>query len=219
MRGVQLAVGEPLVEGRVRVVEHLGRLDEPVEVAGLLRPPGLGVAAASLVQRLVARRAPRRRTPAGGSKRSLLEQLAELALEVGLRGVADSSLLSFHELRLDHRPWTARYPLRRVLPDRPCSSTLADRLRRDLRRHRPRPALDRGDAAGAAPLRHRPARRAARSRSGSSPARSRSPASPAARSPGTSPTAAGASGSWSAARYSTAISGSAAASSPPASRA
>ncbi len=39
VRGVQLAVGEPLVEGRVGVVESLGRLGVPVEKLGRLPQP------------------------------------------------------------------------------------------------------------------------------------------------------------------------------------
>ena len=49
-RGVQPPVGEPLVEGRVGVVEPLARLDVPVEqLLRLRRPPGLGVGGRLLV--------------------------------------------------------------------------------------------------------------------------------------------------------------------------
>ena len=58
VRGVQLAAGEPLVEGRLRLVEHLVPLLEPVERLGLLGPPRLRVARGRLVLGLVRRSAP-----------------------------------------------------------------------------------------------------------------------------------------------------------------
>ncbi len=49
--GVQAAAGEPLVEGRVGVVEHRIPRLEPVQLLGLPRPPRLRVARGLLVHR------------------------------------------------------------------------------------------------------------------------------------------------------------------------
>jgi hypothetical protein len=51
--GVDLAVGEPLVERRVGIVEDLGRFLEPVQLLGLLDPPALPVPVRLVVDRLV----------------------------------------------------------------------------------------------------------------------------------------------------------------------
>ncbi len=79
--GVQPAADEPLVEGRVGVVEHrLPRL-EPVQLLGLARPPRLRVARGLLVDRGVASAARARGTPRSGSNVSHLQQLRQLAVE------------------------------------------------------------------------------------------------------------------------------------------
>ena len=153
-RGVQPAVGEPAVEGRVRVVEDLGRLDEPVEIAGQPRPPGVGVGRRPSCNDRSETSAAAAKA-AGGSKRSCSSSSLS-SRSRSCSGVSPLIAASFPG-RVRSSPWVARYPLRRVLPDRP-SVELPGRLRRDLRRHRPRAALDRRDPAGAAALRHRPAR-------------------------------------------------------------
>jgi hypothetical protein len=54
-RGVELAIGEPLVEGRVGVIEGLTRLLRPVEqLLGLLQPPDLRIGHRLLVDRRIA---------------------------------------------------------------------------------------------------------------------------------------------------------------------
>ena len=78
--GVDPAVGEPLVERRLGVVEPGLRLREPVELGGELQPPGLGVARRLLVQRLV-RDQGLLAELARGLEGLLVEQLRELGLE------------------------------------------------------------------------------------------------------------------------------------------
>ena len=77
MGGVQLAAREPLVEGRLGLVEHRVPALEPVERLGLLGPPRLRVARGLLVDRLVADQrllrellAAARRAPGRGARRS-----------------------------------------------------------------------------------------------------------------------------------------------------
>ena len=53
VRRVQLAVGEPLVERRVGIVEDLGRLLEPVQLLGLLEPPPFSVLLGLFVDRRI----------------------------------------------------------------------------------------------------------------------------------------------------------------------
>ena len=65
---VQLAAREPLVEGRLRLVEHGVPALEPVERLGLLGPPRLRVARGLLVAPTRPRSAPSRRTPAAARR-------------------------------------------------------------------------------------------------------------------------------------------------------
>ena len=81
---VQLAADEPLVERRVRVVEHLVPLLEPVQTLGLAHPPALPIRFGLLIDRRVVQRSRSRRNSAGGSKRLDLEQRGELLLELVL---------------------------------------------------------------------------------------------------------------------------------------
>ena len=84
--GVQLAAGEPLVEGGLGLVEHLVPGLEPVERLGLLGPPGLRVARGLLVHGLVRDQRVANEL-LGRIERLLVEQLAELALDLVRRGL------------------------------------------------------------------------------------------------------------------------------------
>ena len=106
VRGVQLAAGEPLVEGGLGVVQDLLEGLEPVEVGGLLGPPGLLIARGLLVQGLVRDQRVLHEL-LGRLEQLTLEQLAELALDL-LRGGLGAAF---------HLPLLVVSP-RHVLPER-----------------------------------------------------------------------------------------------------
>ena len=82
---VQRAAGEPLVERRIGVVEHRVPLLKPVQLLGLLDPPGLRIARRLLVDRRVVQQ--RVLAKLGrGVERLDLEQPRKLALSSYLAG-------------------------------------------------------------------------------------------------------------------------------------
>ena len=132
---VQGAVGEPLREGRVAPVQHLGRLDLPAEPLGLLGPEAVRVGRRLLVRRRrhVGRRGQvlRRREPP-----VLVRQVGQ-----GVLGRLASSLTAEPPRRRctgrarPHRPWACVIEVRRA-----SGEPMRPRAARGLhgRPHRPR---------------------------------------------------------------------------------
>ena len=165
VRGVQLAVGEPLVERRVRSRRGpCPRARNQSSSPASFSHQACGIARRLLVQRLVGDQRRGAETPRAARSAPGRAARRARARDPRLAGSRPPSLLLSYGLpRPQPRPRHAIYS--RMCRSSPTPLHRPGRVRRDLRRHRARPALGRRDAAGAAALRHRARSAAATSRS------------------------------------------------------